>query len=86
MTLEEAFFKNGYSYSKTLNKVANGDGFTIIMDFDGGADMIILLAMPSKGVKRKEIGTIFSGQELKDFEAVLTIIDKYLCCPLPEDF
>ncbi len=83
--LEKAFLDNGYSYPKTLNKVASS-GLTVIMDFDGGAGMIVLLTMPSKGLKRKEIHTIFSGQELKDFEAVLDLVDRYLCCPLLDDF
>ena len=83
--LENAFLKNGYSYSKTLNEVAR-NGITIIMDFDGGVDMIVLLVMPSKGIKIKEIDTIFSGQELKDFETVLDLVDRYMCCPSLDDF
>lgn len=83
--LEEAFIKNGYSYSKTLNEAAR-DGLNIIMDRDGGAGMVVLLTMPAKGLKRRELDTIFAGQELKDFEAALGLVDRYLCCPLFDDF
>ena len=84
-TLEQAFSENGYSYSKTLDAIA-ADGLNIIMDSSGGAGMVVLLTMPVKGLKRREIDTVFSGRELKNFKASLDLIDQYLCCPLLDDF
>ena len=75
------------SFNKVLEReILTKNGKTIIMDFDGGVDMIVLLVMPSKGIKIKEIDTIFSGQELKDFETVLDLVDRYMCCPSLDDF
>lgn len=84
-TLKRAFSENGYSYSKTLDAIA-ADGLNIIMDSSGGASMVVLLTMPAKGLKRREIHTVFSGRELTDFKAALDLIDQYLCCPLLDDF
>lgn len=83
--LEQAFSANGYSYSETLKAIA-ADGLNIVMDSSGGAGMAVLLTMPVKGLKKNEIDTVFAGQELADFKEAITLVDRYLCCPVPEDF
>ncbi len=83
--LEEAFLQNGYSYTETLKQVAD-TGLTVLTDYDGGAGMSILLAMPAKGIKTKDWTTLFQEDDLKNFQVLMEMYDNYLCCPLLEDF
>jgi hypothetical protein len=70
--IEEAMWKNGYSYAKTLHKLAEY-GFTPAeFQYVG-----ILLAPVNKLETESLLSTIYSGQELIDVKKILRIMNNY---------
>jgi len=70
--LNDAFIKNGYSYSRTINKVAEF-GFTIEQ-----IQLVQILLFPISNLESKtEISTVFSGQELYDVNKILKMLENY---------
>jgi len=69
VTLEEAFKKNGYSYSATLHKVAT-DGFSMLE-----MQMVGVLLLPGNDVY-PDLKKIYSGQELKDVEKIYKMMSE----------
>lgn len=67
-----AFSKNGYSYSKTLHKVAEF-GFTLEQ-----RQLVQILLAPIVDLEsEKEIPTIYSGQELTDVMQIVQIVKNF---------
>ena len=69
VALEEAFKKNGYSYSATLHKVAT-DGFSMLE-----MQMVGVLLLPGNDVY-PDLKKIYSDQELKDVEKIYKMMSE----------
>lgn len=70
--LTNAFSKNGYSYSKTLHKVAEF-GFTIQQ-----RPLVLILLAPIVDLESEtDIPTVYSGQELTDVLQIVKIMNNY---------
>jgi hypothetical protein len=70
--IEEAMWKNGYSYAKTLHKLAEY-GFTPTeFQYVG-----ILLAPVNKLETESQLPTVYSGQELIDVKKIIRIMNNY---------
>jgi len=70
--LENAFKKNGYSYSKTLHKLAEY-GFS-----PSEFQYVQILLMPVMELESEsQIANIYSGQELSDVKKIMKIMNNY---------